>query len=65
MVKYYYILILIIFMGCDKETAKIDKSKVAEEKQSISAVQKENNIVKNEIPKSRKIKSQRSKNKNN
>ena len=41
MVKYYFILILIIFMGCDKETAKIDKSKVAEEKQSISAVQKE------------------------
>ena len=64
MVKYYFILILIIFMGCDKETAKIDKSKVAKEKQSISAVQKENNIVKNEIPKSRKIKSQRSKNKN-
>ena len=64
MVKYYYILILIIFMGCDKETAKIDKSKVAEEKQSVSAVQKQKNIAKVEKPKSRKITSQRSKNKN-
>ena len=64
MVKYYYILILIIFMGCDKETAKIDKSKVAEEKQSVSAVQKQKNIAKVEKPKSRKIASQRSKNKN-
>ena len=45
MVKYYFILILIIFMGCDKETAKIDKSKVAEEKQSVSAVQKQKNIA--------------------
>ena len=64
MVKYYFILILIIFMGCDKETAKIDKSKVAEEKQSVSAVQKQKNIAKVEKPKSRKIASQRSKNKN-
>ena len=64
MVKYYYILILIIFMGCDKETAKIDKNKVAEEKQSVSAVQKQKNIAKVEKPKSRKITSQRSKNKN-
>ena len=64
MVKYYFILILIIFMGCDKETAKIDKSKVAEEKQSVSAVQKQKNIAKVEKPKSRKITSQRSKNKN-
>ena len=64
MVKYYFILILIIFMGCDKETAKIDKSKVAEEKQSISAVQKQKNIAKVEQPQSRKITSQRSKNKN-
>ena len=64
MVKYYFILILIIFMGCDKETAKIDKSKVAEEKQSVSAVQKEKNLAKSEIPNSRKIASKRSKNKN-
>jgi peroxiredoxin len=64
MVKYYYILILIIFMGCDKETAKIDKSKAAEEKQSISAVQKEKNLAKSEIPNSRKIASKRSENKN-
>ena len=55
MVKYYYILILIIFMGCDQETAKIDKSKVAEEKQSVPAVQKEKNIAKAEKPKSRKM----------
>ena len=53
MVKYYFILILIIFMGCDKETAKIDKSKVAEEKQSVSAVQKQKNIAKVEKPKSK------------
>ena len=64
MVKYYFILILIIFMGCDKETAKIDKSKVAEEKQSVSAVQKEKNLAKSEIPNSRKIASKRSENKN-
>ena len=64
MVKYYFILILIIFMGCDKETAKIDKSKVAKEKQSVSAVQKEKNLAKSEIPNSRKIASKRSKNKN-
>ena len=64
MVKYYFILILIIFMSCGKETAKIDKSKVAEEKQSVSAVQKEKNIAKADKPKSRKITSQRSKNKN-
>tara|TARA_Y100000588_G_scaffold219562_1_gene233453 strand:+ start:548 stop:1249 length:702 start_codon:yes stop_codon:yes gene_type:complete len=64
MVKYYFILILIIFMGCDKQTAKIDKSKVAEEKQSVSAVQKEKNLAKSEIPNSRKIASKRSENKN-
>ena len=64
MVKNYFILIIIIFMGCDKETAKIDKSKMVEEKRSVSAVQKERNIVKAEKPKSRKITSQRSKNKN-
>ena len=64
MVKYYFILILIIFMGCDQETAKIDKSKVVEEKQSVSAVQKEKNLAKSEIPNSRKIASKRSENKN-
>ena len=64
MVKYYFILILIIFMGCDKQTVKIDKSKVAEEKQSVSAVQKEKNLAKSEIPNSRKIASKRSENKN-
>ncbi len=64
MVKYYFILILIIFMGCDKQTAKIDKSKVAEEKQSVSAVQKEKNLAKSEIPNSRKIASKRSENRN-
>ena len=53
---------LIIFMGCDKEAAKIDKSKLAEEKQSVSAAQKEKNIAKAEKPNSRKITSQRSKN---
>ena len=42
-------------MGCDKETAKIDKSKVAEEKQSVSAVPKQKNLAKSEIPNSRKI----------
>ena len=64
MVKYYFILIFIIFIGCDKETAKIDKSKVAGEKQLNSSAQKEKNIVKVEKPKNRKITSQRSKNKN-
>ena len=55
MVKYYFILILITFIGCDKQTAKIDKSKGAEKKQSVSAVQKEKNLAKSEIPNSRKI----------
>ena len=64
MVKYYFILILIIFMGCDKETAKIDKSKVVEKKQPAPLVQKEKNLAKSEIPNRRKIASQRSKNKN-
>ena len=64
MVKYYFILIFIIFTGCDKETAKIDKSKVDGVKQSASASQIEKNIVKAEKPKNRKITSQRSKNKN-
>ena len=51
-------------MGCDKEKVKIDKSEVAEKKQSVSVVQKEKNIAKSEIPKSRKITSKRSKNNN-
>ena len=64
MVKYYFTLILIIFIGCDKEVAKIDKSKLAKQKQSVSAVQKEKSIAKTDKPISRKITSQRSKNKN-
>ena len=64
MVKYYFILILIIFTGCGKETAKIDKSKVDGVKQSASSSQIEKNIVKAEKPENRKITSQRSKNKN-
>ena len=64
MVKYYFILFLIIFMGCDKETAKIDKSKVVEKKQPLPLVQKEKSLAKSEIPNSRKIASKRSGNKN-
>ena len=64
MVKNYFILIMIILMGCDKEVAKIDKSKVVEKKQPLPLVQKEKNFAKSEIPNSRKIASKRSENKN-
>ena len=55
---------MIILMGCDKEVAKIDKSKVVEKKQPLPLVQKEKNLAKSEIPNSRKIASKRSENKN-
>ena len=64
MIKNYFILIMIILMGCDKEVAKIDKSKVVEKKQPLPLVQKEKNLAKSEIPNSRKIASKRSENKN-
>ena len=55
---------MIILMGCDKEVAKIDKSKVVEKKQPLPLVQKEKYLAKSEIPNSRKIASKRSENKN-
>ena len=45
MVKYYFILILIILMGCDKETAKIDKSKVVKKSNQLPLVQKEKTLL--------------------
>ena len=64
MIKNYFILIMIILMGCDKEVARIDKSKVVKEKQQLPLVKKEKNLAKSEIPNSRKIASKRSENKN-
>ena len=64
MVKNYFILIMIILMGCDKEVSKIDKHKVVKEKQQLPLVQKEKDLVKSEIPNSRKIASKRSQNNN-
>ena len=62
MKKYYIILILVIIAGCASDSVSESKKESALEKKSVAKA--DNNVVKVQVPKSRKIASQRSKNRN-
>ena len=64
MKKYYIILTLIFIAGCGSDSTSVDKKTTVSKKQSVANTEADNNVVKAKAPKSRKIASQRSKNKN-
>lgn len=64
MKKYYIILILVIIAGCASDSVSESKKESPSEKKSVAKVETDNNVVKVQVPKSRKIASQRSKNRN-
>ena len=64
MKKYYIILTLIFIAGCGSDSTSVDKKTTVSKKQSVANTEADNNVVKAKVPKSRKIASQRSKNKN-
>ncbi len=64
MKKYYIILTLVIIAGCSSDSVSDHKNESALEKKSVAKIEADNNVVKAEVPKSRKISSQRSKNRN-
>jgi peroxiredoxin len=64
MKKYYIILILVIIAGCASDSVSESKKESSLEKKSVANVEANNNVVKVQVPKSRKIASQRSKNRN-
>ena len=64
MKKYYIILILVIIAGCASDSVSESKKVSALEKKSVAKVEADNNVVKVQVPKSKKIASQRSKNRN-
>ena len=64
MKKYYIILTLIFVAGCGSDSVSERKKESALEKKSVAKIEVDNNVVKAKVPKSRKIASQRSKNRN-
>ena len=64
MKKYYIILTLIFIAGCGSDSTSVDKKTTVSKKQSVANTETDNNVVKAKVPKSRKIASQRSKNRN-
>ena len=64
MKKYYIILTLIFIAGCGSDSTSVDKKTTVSKKQSVANTEADNNVVKAKEPKSRKITSQRSKNRN-
>ena len=64
MKKYYIILTLVFVAGCGSDSTSVDKKTTVSKKQSVANTEADNNVVKAKVPKSRKIASQRSKNKN-
>ena len=64
MKKYYIILTLIFIVGCGSDSTSVDKKTTVSKKQSVANTEADNNVVKAKVPKSRKIASQRSKNRN-
>ena len=64
MKKYYIILTLIFVAGCGSDSVSEHKKESALEKKSVAKIEADNNVVKAKKPKSRKIASQRSKNRN-
>lgn len=64
MKKYYIILTLIFIIGCGSDSTSVDKKTTVSKKQSVANTEADNNVVKAKVPKSRKIASQRSKNRN-
>ena len=61
--KYYLILFLFIALGCGNSPSSENKKAVLSEKQAIENSEMNRKVVKDKIPKSRKISSKRSKNK--
>jgi len=64
MKKYYIILTLVFVAGCGSDSVSERKKESALEKKSVAKIEADNNVVKAKEPKSRKIASQRSKNRN-
>ena len=64
MKKYYIILTLVFVAGCGSDSTSVDKKTTVSKKQSVANSEADNNVVKAKVPKSRKIASQRSKNRN-
>ncbi len=64
MKKYYIILTLVFFAGCGSDSVSERKKESALEKKSVAKIEADNNVVKAKVPKSRKIASRRSKNRN-
>ena len=64
MKKYYIILTLVFVAGCGSDSTSVDKKTTVSKKQSVANTEADNNVVKAKVPKSRKIASQRSKNRN-
>ena len=64
MKKYYIILTLVFVAGCGSDSTSVDKKTTVSTKQSVANTETDNNVVKAKVPKSRKIASQRSKNRN-
>tara|TARA_B100001123_G_scaffold171486_1_gene197262 strand:+ start:142 stop:843 length:702 start_codon:yes stop_codon:yes gene_type:complete len=64
MKKYYIILTLIFVAGCGSDSVSEHKKESALEKKSAAKFEADKNVVKAKEPKSRKIASQRSKNRN-
>ena len=64
MKKYYIILTLVFVAGCGSDSTSVDKKTTVSTKQSVANTEADNNVVKAKVPKSRKIASQRSKNRN-
>ena len=64
MKKYYIILTLIFVAGCGSDSVSEHKKESALEKKSVAKIEADKNVVKAKEPKSRKIASQRSKNRN-
>ena len=64
MKKYYIILTLIFIAGCGSDSTSVDKKTTVSKKQSVANTEANNNVVKAKVPKSRKIATQRSKNRN-
>ena len=63
MKKYYLILFLFIALGCGNSPSSENKKAVLSEKQAIENSEMNRKVVKDKIPKSKKISSKRSKNK--